>query len=74
MKIAIINAVYRGDIGTKTAQLIKNKDWCKVADEYLNHNGYKNCVANGMSGIKKRMDWNAEQFRSMCDENEGKSV
>ena len=58
-------------MGPKAAQLIKDKDWCKVADEYLDHQGYKNCEANGLGGIKIRMDWNAEQFRSMCDEDEG---
>ena len=69
--LAIMSAVYRGDMGPKTAQLIKDEDWCKVAAEYLDHEGYRNCVANGLSGIKIRMDWNAAQFQSMCDEDEG---
>ncbi|XP_052065897.1 fibroin heavy chain-like [Mytilus californianus] len=66
VKIAIVNAYYRGDMGPKTQSLIANGDWCHVKAEYLNHGDYINCVSKGIPGVCTRMDWNADQFQSMC--------
>ncbi len=59
VKNAIINAMYRGDIGPKTIQLINNNQWDKVSSEYLNNANYK---SGSSSGIKIRMKDNADAF------------
>lgn len=69
VKIAVISAVYRGDMGPKTAKLIREKKWCQVAKEYLDHQGYRTCRERRLSGICKRMEWNAKQFQTMCQKD-----
>ena len=66
VKIAMVSAYYRGDMGPKTEALIRNGDWCHVKAEYLNHGDYINCIPRHIPGVCKRMDWNAAQFQSMC--------
>lgn len=69
VKIAVVSAVYRGDLGDdtpKTSHLMRTGQWCKVPAEYLDHGDYKTCHQKGLAGICTRMDWNAEQFRTMC--------
>ena len=65
VKTAVVNAVYRGDLGPKTAKLIKEGNWKEVGKEYLNHKQYKNADKLGIPGVKTRMDWNKEQFDTM---------
>lgn len=55
---ALVDAVYRGDMGPKTAKLINLGAWNLAAREYLRHKGYKTAEARGMRGIKTRMERN----------------
>ena len=61
VKNAIINALYRGDLGPKTIKLINADKWEDVPSEYLNHPNYK----SGPTQIKNRMAKNAEAFASV---------
>ena len=61
VKIATINALYRGDMGPKTMNLLSQNKFGDAAKEYLNHREYRNTKN---SGVKKRMDWNAKVFAS----------
>ena len=36
--------------------------------EYLDRDDYKTCERDGLSGIKKRLDWNAYIFRKYAEE------
>lgn len=61
VKIATINALYRGDMGPRTMELLGQNKFDAAAREYLNHKEYK---TTSNRGVKKRMDWNAEVFRT----------
>lgn len=54
-KNAIVNALYRGDLGPKTINLINAKNWKAAAVEYLNHPNAK----SGPEQVKRRMKTNA---------------
>jgi len=58
---ALINAAYRGELKStnKTVKLMNASNWKAAADEYINRVDYKS-----NSGVRKRMDWNREQFLS----------
>lgn len=58
---ALINAAYRGELKStnKTVKLMNAGKWKAAADEYINRVDYKS-----NSGVRKRMDWNREQFLS----------
>lgn len=58
---ALVNAVFRGELksGHKTVEYIRNGQWSKVAEEYLDNQEY----LTGDPGVKSRMAWNATQFR-----------
>jgi GH24 family phage-related lysozyme (muramidase) len=58
VKNAVINALYRGDIGPKTIGLINSGDWANATKEYLNHKNAK----SGPSQIQRRMKTNALAF------------
>jgi GH24 family phage-related lysozyme (muramidase) len=57
---AILNARYRGDLGTDTIKLINAGKWSKVSAEYLNHKNYTD--PGSMSGVVDRMKANAAAF------------
>lgn len=61
VKIATINALFRGDMGPKTMALLSQNKFDAAAKEYLNHREYRTTTNRG---VKKRMDWNATVFRS----------
>lgn len=61
VKIATINAMFRGDIGPKTMALLNQNKFLDAAKEYLNHREYKTTKS---AGVRKRMDWNAKVFAS----------
>jgi hypothetical protein len=61
VQIATINAFFRGDMGPKTIELLSKNKFREAAIEYLDHKEYKTTTKQG---VKKRMDWNAEVFRS----------
>ncbi len=58
VKNAIINALYRGDLGPKTIALMNSGKWDSVAKEYLDHKNAK----SGPEQIKRRMNTNAMAF------------
>ncbi|XP_063428611.1 uncharacterized protein LOC134711716 isoform X2 [Mytilus trossulus] len=68
VKSAVISAVYRGDLGPKTADLMKEGKWRDVGVEYLNHQQYKKAKELGIIGVRTRMNWNLEQFNTMIKE------
>ncbi len=59
IKIAAINAMFRGDLGPKTMSLLAQNQFDKASKEYLNHAEYRTTKNNG---VKKRMEWNAAVF------------
>jgi hypothetical protein len=61
VKIATINALYRGDMGPRTMDLLAQHKFSDAAKEYLNHAEYRTTKNRG---VKKRMDWNATVFKS----------
>ena len=63
----IVNAFYRGDIGPQTIELMNAGRWNEVADEYLDHDGYRTAEARGVRGIIPRMDANAQRFRDYAE-------
>lgn len=56
---ALINAVYRGELKSThdTVKLMNAGKWQAAADEYIDRQDYRES-----SSIRKRMDWNREQF------------
>lgn len=67
VQTALVNAVFRGELKSthKTVKLINSGDWDKVADEYLDRSDYREASKprSKCSGIKTRMDYNANIFR-----------
>jgi hypothetical protein len=61
VKIATINALFRGDMGPKTMELLGQSKFDEAATEYLNHREYR---TTSNSGVKKRMEWNYKVFKS----------
>lgn len=65
-RAAVLSAVYRGDLGPKTAKLLSAGEYEKAAKEYLNHAEYKKMKKeNPDSGIVERMERNAEAFKAL---------
>ena len=60
IKNAIINALYRGDLGPKTIGLINKGNWKSASEEYLNHKNAK----SGPTQIIRRMKTNALAFNN----------
>jgi len=63
---AIVNAVYRGDLGPNAAKLMNAEKWSEVSAEYLNHPNYKN--PGKFRGVVKRMKSNADAFDTYAKE------
>jgi len=63
---AILNAIYRGDLGPKTAAAMNAGKWSEAATMYLQHRNYTN--PNGMSGVVARMKSNADAFAKYAKE------
>ena len=59
---ALINAAYRGELKSthQTIKLMNAGKWTAAAAEYLNNAEY-----NSRPGVRKRMDWNRDQFLTM---------
>jgi len=57
---ALLDGIYRGDIGPKTKNLINQGKWQEAADEYINREDYRNAEENNMRGIKTRMNSNRD--------------
>ena len=60
VKIAVLNSLFRGDLGPKTEMFLAQHKFKEAADEYLNNREYR---STNNRGIKKRMEWNAKVFR-----------
>lgn len=66
VKNAIIDALYRGDLGPKTIRYINAGRWDDAAKEYLNHDEYREAAQNrNASGIPGRMERNRDQFLTL---------
>lgn len=61
VKIAVINSLFRGDMGPKTMSLLSQNKFADAAREYLNHREYR---TTKNQGVKKRMDWNYNVIKS----------
>jgi len=70
VRVALLNAKYRGDLGSKTIELINQGKWNQVSKEYLNHPNFKN--PGKYKGVVKRMQSNADAFDKYAKEIKGK--
>lgn len=70
VKKAIVNAVYRGDLGPKTIGLINAGKWNEVPTQYLTHPNYTN--PGKLRGVVKRMKSNADAFSKYAQDVVGK--
>ena len=61
IRIAILNGLFRGDLGPKAIGYLDSHQFGKAAKEYLNHAEYR---ATNNKGIKNRMEWNAKVFKN----------
>ncbi len=61
IKLAIINGLFRGDMGPKTMRLLSQNKFADAAKEYLNHAEYR---STKNIGVKKRMQWNYNVLKS----------
>jgi hypothetical protein len=65
---AAISGVYRGDLGRKTAALLREGAYGDAAMEYLNHAGYRRRKnRNPNDGVVLRMERNAAAFLDARD-------
>jgi len=70
VRVALLNAKYRGDLGPKTIELINQGKWNQVSKEYLNHPNFK--TPGKYKGVVKRMQSNADAFDKYAKEIKGK--
>ena len=68
VRIALLNAKYRGDLGPDTIELINQGKWGQVSKEYLDHPNYKN--PGKYPGVVKRMKSNADAFDKYAKNND----
>ncbi len=69
LQAALLDSVYRGDTGGKTARLINAGKWKEAAKEYLNRKDYKNRAALGIRGIGPRMERNRNAMLKYAQES-----
>lgn len=66
VKNAIVDGLYRGDLGPKTRSYINAGNFSAAAKEYLNHGDYTRSVASNKAGkphgVKGRMERNRDAF------------
>ena len=69
-KSAVLSAVYRGDLGPKTAKLLSAGKYEAAAKEYLNHAEYRQGkgkkATSAQRAISERMERNAQVFKSLA--------
>jgi GH24 family phage-related lysozyme (muramidase) len=63
---AILNAIYRGDLGPKTAAAMNAGKWADAATMYLQHHNYTN--PGKFTGVVNRMKSNADAFAKYAKE------
>jgi GH24 family phage-related lysozyme (muramidase) len=66
VRMALLNAKYRGDLGPKTIKLINDGNWDQVSKEYLTHPNYTN--PGNLRGVVIRMKSNADAFQKYAKE------
>jgi GH24 family phage-related lysozyme (muramidase) len=66
VRAAILNAIYRGDLGPNTRKLINQGKWKDASIEYLKHKNYTN--PGKFTGVVKRMKSNADAFLKYSNE------
>ncbi len=71
---ALLDSIYRGDMGKIAAGLINSGDFKKAAIEYLNRRDYKNAVRNGLAGIRPRMEANRDAMLRYATELEEEQI
>jgi GH24 family phage-related lysozyme (muramidase) len=69
VRMALLNAKYRADLGPATIKLINQNKWSIVSKEYLDHSNYKN--PGKYPGVVKRMKSNADAFDRYAKELKG---
>lgn len=69
---AILNAIYRGDLGPKTIETINKGEWNNVSTIYLQHPNYTN--PGELRGVVKRMKSNADAFDKYAAEIQSKKA
>lgn len=69
VRMALMNAKYRGDLGPQTIKLINQGKWDSVSKEYLNHPNYLN--PGKLKGVVSRMKSNADAFDKYASELKG---
>jgi len=72
VQIALVNAVYRGDLfpkgnRKKITDLINSGNWAAAAKAYINHPQY-NSLKKGLRGIKPRMNTNQKSMLQYAKE------
>lgn len=67
LKVALVNAIYRGDLGKNTAQLINSGNWVAASKEYIKHKDY-NSPNPRLKGITPRMDKNQKAMLQYAKE------
>jgi GH24 family phage-related lysozyme (muramidase) len=60
VRMAILNAIYRGDLGPKATDAINSGDWKLAAELYLQHKNFTN--PGKFPGVVARMQSNADAF------------
>ena len=66
VRMAILNAVYRGDLGPKSAAAMNSGDWNLAAELYLQHKNFTN--PGRFTGVVERMQSNADAFNKYAVE------
>jgi GH24 family phage-related lysozyme (muramidase) len=66
VRAAILNAIYRGDLGPVTIKTINSGQWDNVATKYLQHPNFTN--PGKFRGVVARMQSNADAFNKYAAE------
>lgn len=72
VRAAILNAIYRGDLGPNTRKLINQGKWKEASIEYLKHPNYTN--PGKFVGVVKRMKSNSVAFDKYASELKSKQT
>lgn len=72
VRAAILNAIYRGDLGPVTIKTINAGKWDDVATQYLQHPNFTN--PGKFRGVVARMQSNADAFNKYAKELKTKPV
>ncbi len=70
LRQALVDMAYRGDLGNSpnTRRLMNAGNWREASNEYINRKEYRNAEANGMSGLRGRMDSNRDRILRYAEE------